>query len=241
MKKWATGVHSWVKIRPWLQAITGPSPSNTRVHYWQQSNITHKLQGPYQVLVDAWQQHHISQSEVQSLSKHPLQQRQVGGLHFPDLGALSGGRWWNWIHGQLGQSGPELELRQPLRFRTRVWVCNALSRLSLSILPQLFQFLPPYFVVIVDLYRFGQPVLQCKDGSRELQMLRVSQVFLDSRGDANLTESGPLAHLRVGMETFLCVYSLWQTEATKRGLETNVNIIIDGQRAELTYTNVGPN
>lgn len=204
IKKWAIAVHSWVKIRPWLLAITGPSTSTTRVHYWQQSNITHKLQGPYQVLVDAWQQHHISQSEVQSLGKHVLQWRQVRGLHLPDLGALSGGRRWNWIHGQLCQSLPELELRRAPQFRGGVWVCAALSRLGLFILSLLFQFLPPYFVIIVDLDGFGQPVLQGEDGSRELQMLRVSQVFFDSRGDANLAESGPRAYLRVGMETFLC-------------------------------------
>lgn len=200
IKKWAIGVHSWVKFRPWLQAVTGPNPSTTRVHYWQQLNITHKLQGPYQVSVDAWQQHHISQSEVQSLSEHVLQRWQVRGLHFPYLRAPSGGRKWNWIHRHLGQSRPELEPIRNLRWLSplglRVWVSSAFSWLVLLILPLLFEFLSPYFVIIVDFDRFGQSALEGEDGGRELQMLGVSEVFFYSRGDAYLTESGPLAYLR---------------------------------------------
>lgn len=56
----------------------------------------------------------------------------------------------------------------------------------------------------MDLDGLSQPVLQGEDGSRELQMLRVSEVFFDSRGDANLAESGPLTYLRAGIEMFIC-------------------------------------
>lgn len=129
----------------------------TKVHYWQHSNINHTLQGPYQVLIDAWQQHHIRQSEVQSFSKHMLKRRQVGSLHFPDLRVLSGGWRWNWIHRQLGQSRPELESVVDLRRLSRLglgsWVPPAFRGLCLFILPLLLEFLSPDFVIIVDFDR----------------------------------------------------------------------------------------
>lgn len=159
--------------------------------------------------MDAWQQHYISQSEVQSLGKHMLQRRQVCGLHFPDLRVLSGGRSRNWIHRQFGQSRPELQsiadLRWLSRFRLRVWDSSAFRGLILLVLSLLLEFLSPYFVIIVDFDGLGQPPLQAEDGERRLliMIVRVFEVFFNSGGDANFTQSGPLAHLRDRKERIL--------------------------------------
>jgi hypothetical protein len=61
-------------------------------------------------VIDARQQHHIRQGEVQSLGEHVLQRRQVGRPHFPDLAVLPGGGRKNRIlHGEFGKSCPEFK------------------------------------------------------------------------------------------------------------------------------------
>ena len=67
------------------------------------------------------------------------------------------------------------------------------------------EFLSPYFVIIVDFDRLRQPSLQGEDGERQLLILicGIFEVLFDSRGDANFTQSGPFAHLRVKREKIL--------------------------------------
>lgn len=152
--------------------------------------IDQEAMGAYQVPIDARQQHHISQGEVQPLSKQVLQRRQLCGLHFPDLRVLSSGQSWNCPHRQHGQSCPDLQRR-------------SVRAGALFALPLLFELLPPDLVVVVDFDGLPEPALQGEDGRRRLllQTCRPFQVLFNSRGNVDFTESGPFAYLTGRLKT----------------------------------------
>lgn len=127
-----------------------------------------------------------------------LQWRQVRGFNFPDVGVLSGGRCWNWIHRELGQSRPELVLVTDLRRLSGLRLSVSVPFALILFIPFLrLEFLSPDLVVVVDFDRLRSPALQGEDGERQL-LIWVSgifEVFFYCGGDSDFTQSGPLAHL----------------------------------------------
>lgn len=112
----------------------------------------------YQVLMDAGQQHHISECEVKPLGEHMLQFGQLSGLHFPYIRALSGGgSRWSSIHRQFGQSCTHLHSTlarvQRILLLALIWLKVLLRDLLL------LKLVAAEFVIIVHLDRFAQATL----------------------------------------------------------------------------------
>lgn len=132
----------------------------------------------YQVLMDAWKQHHISEREVKPLGEHMLQFWQLSGLHFPYIRALSGGgNRWSSINRQLGQSCTHLHSTLALVQRILLLAIRWL-RVPLRVLPRvllLLKLVTTEFIIIVHLDRFGQAVLQLEKSRRKMES-RLSRV-----------------------------------------------------------------